>query len=793
MEKLRALLSEKENWLVNRVVKYAKENGYTEFTSTLREAWRASICGLSEPILGALDIYEDPPELSANEDFARNPISAFGIEQAKKHRARGVTLNLFLGLTKYYRQAYVDLIVARGFDAKEQEKFRLFIERFFDLMEIGICTEWANVTESTKLVEMQECARDITNEKNKYLTIFESLSDPVILLDEKGTIQNLNYAAQVLFVGQSDPGATYYGSSEHSPSIKQIEALVSDDNGPERFGTILETKNGCRNFDVRVQRMLDISEKFLGTVLILNDVTEYKQAKEQAEAANKSKSVFLATMSHEIRTPINGVLGMADLLEHTTLSENQRHFLDGITSSGKVLKYVLNDILDYSKIEAGAMEVESVDFSLPNLSRQISELFGSIAAEKELQLSFFIDGKAPDFLRGDVGKIRQVLVNLVSNAIKFTSSGAVIINVLPAYYDSGSKKMLRFEVSDSGIGISSEMTEHLFEPFTQHDASVARLYGGSGLGLAICKNLVETMGGTIDCHRNSNIGSTFIFEIPLLEGQSQETTGRLAGRSQPLKSLNILLVEDNKVNRLVAEGFLNRQGHKVTMASNGEQALSILDEIQFDLIFMDIRMPGIGGLEVVRRIRASDDRKCSLTPIIVLSAHVIRDEVERCFDAGANGFLGKPFTPEDLQASIIDCFSSHTGGVKIISDLDDRDESQVIDPDVIQQHFEFLGPDRADRIITTFIETTRQIISTLHQDLNARAFDLTANHAHSLKSAANNVGLIRVATLAKQLEISTEDQDTALMLALLNRLEAAYADAIPALHEIRDKMVLVRT
>ncbi len=783
MEKLRDLIINNEDWLINRVVAYAKEHGYTEFTSTLKEAWRVSICGLSEPLLAALEIFEEPPAFSANDNFARNPIAAFGIEQAKQHRARGVTLTLFLGLTKYYRQAYVDLIMAQDFPARMQERYRSFIERFFDLVELGFCTEWSNATENVKLAETQERNRSITNEKNKYLTIFESLNDPVVLIDDKGVIQNLNHAAHALFIGPKDPGAMYYGTGEQIFLKEQIEILTSSDGASDCFEATLETKNGTRNFDVRIQRMLDISEKFLGTVVILNDITEHKRTEELAEIANKAKSAFLATMSHEIRTPINGVLGMANLLKDTPLSEAQKHYLNGITTSGEVLMTTLNDILDYSKIEAGMLELETVDFDLHKIITQVAELIEPTTAEKGTRFSISIDDNVPSYLRGDPGKVRQVLLNLASNAVKFTPSGSVAIHVCRSGAEIRNVEGLRFDITDTGIGISVEKVEDLFEPFTQQDASISRLYGGTGLGLAICKKLVSAMGGSIGYQVNDKGGSIFSFEIPLYESMAEAVTAERSTPTWSPQPLKVLLVEDNKVNRLVAEGFLQRQGHNVTVAESGEEALNVLADKSFDLIFMDIRMPGMSGLEAVRRIRVSDNSSLARTPIIVLSAHVIRSEVEECFTAGANGFLGKPFMPEDIQDVIMECLSDPADYTRIMNNPEQNTTQQIINPNVIRQHLKLLGPERADRIVTTFVGTTPKVMAALHKELDIEAYDSIADHAHGLKSAAGNVGLNCMMALAKKLEETATDRDKSKSLTTFNELETIYTQSVRALED----------
>ena len=800
MEKLRQLIAENEDWLIERVVTYAKANGYTAYTSTLKEAWRASICGLSDPLLAALEIFDTPPEMPADMDFSRNPIAVFGVEQAQHHRARGITLNLFLGLTKYYRQSYLDLIVAQDFPADEREYFRLFVERFFDLIELGYCTEWCNTSESAKLAEIQEENRRITNEKNKYLTIFESLHDPVILLDDTGAVQNMNYTAHALFIGANDPGAIYYGSERHSALMHQIDALMARAVSADGFEMPLETNSGPRHFAVRVQPMLDISEKFLGTVLILNDVTEYRQAREDAEAANRAKSAFLATMSHEIRTPINGVLGMADLLNETDLTDHQRYFLSGLTASGEVLMAVLNDILDYSKIEAGVLELETVDFDLTKVVGQIGELLGTAAEKKGLKLTVSIDPATPVLMRGDPGKIRQVLLNLGNNAVKFTHAGEIAIRALPSMGKIRGAEAIRLEVVDTGIGVPAKGTERLFEPFTQESVSTGRLFGGTGLGLTICKRLVDVMGGEIACKRNANGGSTFQFTVPALKPVAASRVTTSAGPGWRPEPLAVLLVEDNEINQIVTDGFMNRLGHRITIAGSGEEALERIAEARFDLVLMDDRMPGISGVEVVRRIRKLADADKAALPIIMISASVVQSEVERAFAAGADGFLGKPFSADDLAQAIAKCLAERISPVPAAAsdapkpadgtpsalprggDAADA-QSDLIDEAVLRGHFEMIGKARAERIVRVFSETTPAALEELSADVANGAFAGIARHAHSLKSAARNVGLNRLADLAIALEAAAEGRDTDTTSNCFEALKSTYVLSLKALEQ----------
>jgi diguanylate cyclase (GGDEF)-like protein len=288
MQLLYDLISTREDWLMNRVLYYAQLNNYTKYTSTLAEAWRMSIQGLSEPLMKAIKERSNPPELSPDDDFTRDPIASFGIIEAQRHRSRGVTLSMFLGLMKYYKQSYIDLVMQADFDSKYEEHCRLFIDRFFDRIEIGFIVEWSSLSEDDKIEKLQSTNRTTTNEKNKYLTIFESTPTPVIFLNTENMIDNMNHAAAMLIHGIKTPGSIYYAEKkiqEPLPwKIDEITMLFSGNEIEYAFEKALETKKGVRYFQIKLKRMLDVSQKFSGIALILNDITESKQLEDRLSA-----------------------------------------------------------------------------------------------------------------------------------------------------------------------------------------------------------------------------------------------------------------------------------------------------------------------------------------------------------------------------------------------------------------------------------------------------------------------------------------------------------------------------
>ncbi len=388
--------------------------------------------------------------------------------------------------------------------------------------------------------------------------------------------------------------------------------------------------------------------------------SELVDAKERAEEASRLKSEFLANMSHEIRTPMNGFMGMLDVLLETPLSEEQYDFVETARTSANSLLEILRDILDFSKIEAGRMELDPVPIGLPDLVEDTLRPLEVVTRRKGVDLRWSVSGDVPEVLIGDPVRLRQVLLNLVSNAIKFTKEGAIEVSVTTDEIADVEEAVVRFTVKDSGIGLTEEQQQVIFEPFRQADGSTTRHYGGIGLGLSISRRLVQLMGGEIGVTSAFGEGSLFWFTTRMGladpgDSMAQQTSlPRLADavKGSSPDGLHILVAEDNRVNQRVVKTLLERRGHSVTLAETGVAALKIAGLRSFDLVLMDVQMPEMDGITATRSLKERDAARGTHTPVIVLTAHAMQGDRERFLAAGADGYVTKPIQIEQLLAEI---------------------------------------------------------------------------------------------------------------------------------------------
>ncbi len=514
--------------------------------------------------------------------------------------------------------------------------------------------------------ERQHTERQLLASEEKYRSVVDNLTEVIFQTDEKSVLTFLN-PAWIDITGYSieesiGTNIMDYIYGEDRIEMDELYELLIDQKIDFCRETLrISIKNGeIRWIEIFARVTIDEFNQIEGISGTLNDVTDRKlaeealiMAKEQAEQASLAKAQFLSTMSHEIRTPMNAVIGITNLLLRNQPREDQTQNLKLLKFSGENLLHLLNDILDFSKIEAGKVTFEEVDFNIKELLSGIKQSLAVKAIEKGIKLKMLTDESLPEMLAGDPTRLSQILNNLIGNAIKFTEKGSVTLTVDVLEQDDASIFM-EFSVVDTGIGISTEKLENIFDSFSQASSDTTRKYGGTGLGLAITKKLLELQDSQIMVESEPGKGSKFFFQLTLKPGKAlpEENFSQQSNRAlQNLNGQKILLVEDNPVNVVVASQFLEDWGANIVVAENGEKALAVLKEQSFGLVLMDLQMPVMDGYEAAKRIRKELTKE--QLPIIALTADAMQGVQEQIFEAGMNDYISKPFAPDDLYKKIV--------------------------------------------------------------------------------------------------------------------------------------------
>ncbi len=674
----------------------------------------------------------------------------------------------------------------------------------------------------------QSSETQLAVERDKLQAVITSIGDGLCVLDPQGRVVFVNPSGEKL-LGRSaqemtcQPLLGFITPRDPQPqeAVRLLKQAI-DAGRPCRFDDGWFSRHGHGEFPVSyVLNPVSSDTRVAGMVLVFRDIARRKQieqelakARDAAESANRAKSAFLANMSHEIRTPLNGVIGMLRLLEDTQLSDLQLRYIQVAGVSADALLAQINNILDLSKIESGKMELECVGFDLPALVRGVLDVFLQQALAKQIQLTASIDPRIPAWLQGDPTRIKQVLINLLNNALKFTEDGQVLVRVSLEGHEAGYAP-IRCEVQDTGVGIPPEKKDRLFQSFSQADASTTRRFGGTGLGLAISKQLIELMGGRIGVSSQLGQGTTFWFSLRLAQGDA--APHRSAPAPQPTRppqprvaaptdrdprSVRILLAEDHEINQFVVGEVLSKAGYGYDIARNGQEAILAVSQKHYDLVLMDCQMPEVDGFEATRSIRQAEQDKsqprpdAGRLPIIALTANAMKGDRERCIEAGMDDYLTKPLDTEKLLKMI----RSYLGASPAVPDAA-RPHQHVSGPSVgVQPAAAHRHPDPFDledalarcmgnaqllsQLLNKFRERSVQDIQRLFGLIASGDAPGVVQAAHALKGTASNLSANNLYAIVARLEAAAQQGDLPSAAGCLDQLKAELDRCLQKLPEI---------
>lgn len=622
-----------------------------------------------------------------------------------------------------------------------------------------------------------------------YKSVVEDGSDIIFIVDYEGIIlyhnhsvkETLGYKTGSLvgknFFDYLPPNLLPYFKKEFNKSTKRA------------FNKSIEFQFICKDKSYKYLEFNSVNlkqkEGIDGLILDCRDISQRKKDAEELLRAQKAKEQFLANISHEIRTPINGISGMAALLNQNPTKEERQTYLNAIKSAADNLKVIINDILDLASIESGKLQFEKIGFNLNDLLHSLIDTFGVQASEKGIELSYTLQKEANKVFIGDPVRLNQILINLISNAIKFTHTGYIRASVKVEKI-KGKIYRLRFEISDTGIGIPNDKLQTIFESFSQADASVTRKYGGTGLGLTIVKQLVELQDGTIRVKSKENEGSTFSFTIAYQLGKTEffdETKLYKPKNNTQLKNASVLLVEDNDINRLYASSILKMWGCHFETAENGVVALEKIRNNDFDVVLMDIQMPVMDGFETTKAIRQGDPKK-NKVPIIALTANATQKDFENCLTAGMNDCITKPFTQEDLFQVLTKYLGRKlTVKQRLVAESSKTKDLPVIDLSYLKKVSNNNGQ-FIQEIVASFLESMPTTVEDIKIQLAQKNWEQLSRVVHKIKPTITLMGIHHLKDKIVLLEQESKNgQNEIIIQELAEEVSLFLSRAIKALRE----------
>ena len=625
-----------------------------------------------------------------------------------------------------------------------------------------------------------------------YAAVVEDGSDLIFLVDFDGNIHyhNSSVRGTLGYKGRTLNGKNFF---DFIPAAT-VEDLKEKFRQSRRraYTEKVEIQFLCKDRSYRFLEFNAINLKHKvglnGFILDCRDITQRKRDAEELVRLQKAKEQFLANISHEIRTPINGIAGMAGLLSQESSPEERGTYLNAIKHSAENLKVIINDILDLAAIDSGKLRFEYIPFNLHDLLPSVISMFAYQAKEKKIELEHHIQSSLKRILLGDPVRLNQILINLISNAVKFTHSGKIQVEC------SAEKKekdgcIVKIQVIDTGVGVPSDKLDTIFESFSQADASVTRKYGGSGLGLTIVKQLVELQHGTIEVKSKEHKGSNFIVRIPYSFAKSERlsktaspTTPRLSDKR--LDGMKVLLVEDNDINRLYAKSILNQWNCAVDIAENGLVALEKIKYNFYDVVLMDVQMPVMDGYETTRAIRVMDSHMRH-APIVALTANATRSDIDKCLSSGMNDYLPKPFTPEDLYRKISSDLNIQTkpnGGPTALPVNKKANFDLGYLRSISENNQEFL-----QEMLQTFIQSMPPVLVDMEDAIKEQDWNKLSRLAHQIKPSFGLMGMNALRNTVYFIEENSQQKTN--LTNLINTTKAFVRECNDVVSELKKEII----